>query len=540
MGKSKIARSFLEQLADYDDPAPKDFDPEKAHNEQDGADLESGDEEESSPEEAREHYIDVDESKLRKSDAIDLGPQYSGASVSRDSFQNGDDGVDEENEPFKSPWGSGESHDDRSEMEEAEDSIRVFSEFTDGDVVREEEGKDRTNLKTSSGTPSLSSDEGRQYDDDDDDDDDDGDDTDDDNDDFEDEDNGIEVQLTGPAHNDRAVLRRMMAEEQKSVAASLSAAARADKSKGKAIKQQRKTFDSLLNSRIKLQKALIATNTMATVSEPSRADSAEIDIDCASASHAAEQAALNLWDSISSLRNVLSEHGAKRPRSPPLKKSNQALWKQVINLDDEAKSRRRATLTKWSQRTNPITALRPQNRFSQTPVQQPLTSVIDQQLTGESVERAIKRTRVARSCAPAQAASKVAVEDEKIYDDADFYSLLLRELVDRRMADTQSAPAASQAPDIAHIVPSRADLKVKKQVDTKASKGRKMRFTVHEKLQNFMAADDRGSWGERQRAELFGSLLGRKVEMAEAHGNDSEIEDDEAEGDGGVLKLFGQ
>ena len=154
------------------------------------------------------------------------------------------------------------------------------------------------------------------------------------------------------------------------------------------------------------------------------------------------------------------------------------------------------------------------------------------------MERALKRTRVARSCAPLQAASKTAVEDEQIYDDADFYTILLRELVERRMDDSRTTSAVLEGSG-ADLLPSQAELKVKKHVDTKASKGRKMRYTVHEKLENFMVADDRGSWGERQRAELFGSLLGRKVEIGDDEGQDERSDEDEAmEVDG--LKLFGR
>ena len=94
------------------------------------------------------------------------------------------------------------------------------------------------------------------------------------------------------------------------------------------------------------------------------------------------------------------------------------------------------------------------------------------------------------------------------------------------------------------------DFKVKKVVDTKASKGRKMRYTVHEKLQNFMAAEDRGGWGERQRGELFASLLGRRVVLGEGEGDDAEEGRGDKEMDGDVdgngdgkeeggLRLFG-
>jgi protein AATF/BFR2 len=51
--------------------------------------------------------------------------------------------------------------------------------------------------------------------------------------------------------------------------------------------------------------------------------------------------------------------------------------------------------------------------------------------------------------------------------------------------------------------------KVKKKVDTKASKGRKLRYTVHEKIQNFMVPVPRGTWHEEQTDDLFASLFGK-------------------------------
>jgi protein AATF/BFR2 len=45
-------------------------------------------------------------------------------------------------------------------------------------------------------------------------------------------------------------------------------------------------------------------------------------------------------------------------------------------------------------------------------------------------------------------------------------------------------------------------------VDTKASKGRKLRYTAHEKIQNFMVPIPRATWHEEQIDELFASLLG--------------------------------
>ncbi|EGD86686.2 protein bfr2 [Trichophyton rubrum CBS 118892] len=70
--------------------------------------------------------------------------------------------------------------------------------------------------------------------------------------------------------------------------------------------------------------------------------------------------------------------------------------------------------------------------------------------------------------------------------------------------------------------------KVKRTVDTKASKGRKMKYNVHEKLQNFMAPEDRGSWSNRARDEFFASLLGRSVNNV--LGEDEDTDNDEKVG----------
>lgn len=337
-----------------------------------------------------------------------------------------------------------------------------------------------------------------------------------------------------PKTTDRAALRKMMAKEQQTVAGSLSKAAKADVAKGQAIKQQRTTFDALLNGRIKLQKALIATNSMRA--------SETVTSDHTKAIVAAESAALTLWNNISTLRASLQPSNLKkRPLSATVTSPSSILWSEMQSRDSSAIPDRRAILTKWSQKTNPAVALTHTNKFSQIPSQQPLTSVLDQHLTGFNLEKFVQKTRIPRSCATLQAAARTA-SDSHIYDDADFYTLLLRELVDQRMADS-NAPAPTSAVNSLPSLPSQRDFKVKKVVDTKASKGRKMRYTVHEKLQNFMAPDDRGSWGERQRGELFGSLLGRKVQMGEdediTSDNDDGEMDAEMEGVEGGLRLFG-
>jgi protein AATF/BFR2 len=118
-------------------------------------------------------------------------------------------------------------------------------------------------------------------------------------------------------------------------------------------------------------------------------------------------------------------------------------------------------------------------------------------------------------------------EDEKIYDDADFYGLLLKELLEQRNQDSIAAATIDLNFNL------KREAKAKKSVDTKASKGRKLRYTVHEKLQNFMAPEDRGLWSERQADELFKSLFGRRMGLGEdvhEDGMDDELDGGADEG----------
>jgi protein AATF/BFR2 len=182
---------------------------------------------------------------------------------------------------------------------------------------------------------------------------------------------------------------------------------------------------------------------------------------------------------------------------------------------------RQQTLEKWSAKVRGSTSLPLSHKLNPTALQQSITSVIQDQLA--SSDHLIRRTKIPRSCAPVQRDLKLA-EDPNIYDDANFYQLLLKELVDQRRVESLSAPAAGAEAGKAMQWTAIKEAKTRKNVDTKASKGRKMRYTVHEKLQNFMAPEDRGRWEPDAIDRFFGTLLGQKMTLAEA-----DVEDDEEE-----------
>ncbi|KAI4174135.1 MAG: hypothetical protein LQ346_008276 [Caloplaca aetnensis] len=102
MANQKKPKTWAEEIAELDDPAPKDFDPEAPENR-----ASSAEDSEDNINEAREHYVEVEYahpedvlSRLRKPARINLGPEYSGSHISRNSLN--DPGEASDDDPFAS------------------------------------------------------------------------------------------------------------------------------------------------------------------------------------------------------------------------------------------------------------------------------------------------------------------------------------------------------------------------------------------------------------------------------------------------------
>lgn len=131
--------------------------------------------------------------------------------------------------------------------------------------------------------------------------------------------------------------------------------------------------------------------------------------------------------------------------------------------------------------------------------------------------RLIKRTQLMRSAYniigkekiadanPTDANDQVDSYDTEIFDDGDYYQQLLKELIESRMGDHEDP--VQMALKLAQLKQLQ-NQKSRKTVDTKASKGRKIRYQVQEKIQNFMAAEPRGTWHDEMIQELFSTLFG--------------------------------
>ncbi|KAH8711908.1 traub transciption factor family protein [Phaeosphaeriaceae sp. PMI808] len=462
--------------------AKVDFDPESlldpapSSSSDEGSDADFSDIEDENT--GREHYTAVGKSKLRQKADHLPGPSYKGRAVSRNELQDSDSDSDD---PFAKGF-----DDDDSEAERM-NSVELDSE---GEEMDSEEADSEENDTASNGSENESDDEAKTP----------------------------------------SLAVRSLFQDTKSFTSTLAAGAQSDVAKGQAVKTQRKTFDSLLNTRIRLQKALISVNSMAAETyKEATAPPSSIE--------AAEAAALTLLNNLTDLRSSLQEArtGHKRKRATfDSSTPSHDIWASISSAEKSVHPHRKAVLERWSTKTRATTVTNNQNRLNASATQT-ITEVLDSQLTSSHL---VARTQIPRSCAPIQASvsNKGAQPDPTIYDDADFYGLMLKELLEQRSADSANGGVAEfvvQAPwQVAR------EAKTKKNVDTKASKGRRLRYTVQEKLQNFMAPEERGGWSERQRDELFSSLFGQRMALGEQDEVENEADEDGMDAEEAGLMLF--
>jgi len=457
---------------------------EDEEDDEDGEDLESG--EYDDPEAAdpatdgghEDSEIDSDEAFADGDEERFKGFVFRGSS--KPSLPNGKRARRPVAADFLSSSGEEMSQDDAQDAEDNVDDLRS-EESDDEDSDSESHGARRNGIEDSA-------------------------DSDEDDDTSEDEDEGARVAR-------RAQLGQMLDEGSRNVMAPISQSARQEAAKGLAVRQQRRAFDSLLNIRIRLQKALVAVNSLPTVTDSRDAGK--------EAYEAAEEAALKLWNTIDGFRENLVlpssvKVGEKRKRSVfDADTPSRDVWEAMDETEGRTGPARKEILDKWSAKVlRPTTA--PRRRLIAAP-SQTLTSALEDQLLSSG--KLIGRTRKPRSCAPAQAARKVD-EDADIYDDADFYQVLLKELVEQRSADASAPGAAATTVRWAAV----KEAKTRRHVDRKASKGRKLRFNTHEKLQNFMAAEDRTTWEPEAVARFFGTLFGQRTAVEEGDAEDGEAD----------------
>ena len=460
-------------------------------------------------------------SKLRKPSEPTLGKQYDGAAVSRATFD-GDDGINDnpfaldniesDDDPFsRVPEGS-EGESDDAGLSREEDAENDAQSKAGEDTPMDSEHSSGETEYSDDASASSGSASSRAF------------------------------SQTKPASSDRAALKAILANDTAAIASTLSAAAASDAKKGRAVRQQYQTLDRLVDARIKLQKALTSLSSLSDASTSSTENAPEV--------ARVEAAAVGLWSTLESIRYALIASHSKDTNSKKRKHPSPAtsatttadLWSRSQSLETQSLAHRRAILDKWSAKVRAASAV-PTARptlvdRSSDPTR--VTAVLDTYLTSES-ERLVKEATSNPPPTTANAPSTTTTTKPTpappptFHDDA-FYTSLLRDLISSRSdaAILSSSPNNNPLPPLGPRPPRRH----RPGVDTKASKGRQIRYTVHERLQNFAAPEPRATWSEAAATDFFASLLG---------GSRTVLEEDDEEGEHGpgvsreaeALRLFG-
>lgn len=557
-------KSNSQKLTSQRKPERRDYDPE----DDPPIPSSSEDDSESEADEAdkyvsgREHYEKVGKSRIRQLDAPKLdASKYGGVAVSRsaldaededdeDPFQSQDD---EDDDPF-TPSGNYDNdlEDGVNELDKDGETLDSYMEIDEDEEIDSDEALGQSdeelsrkfvfrgskkNQMTQNGHVEDEESGGSEEE--------------------QDEDGTDEEASTASKENSHDPRRAALAQSlTASLAQTLSASAAADATKGRAVRQQYKTFDRLLDARIRLQKSVVASEQLLwqTVSDES----------VTTALDRAEDAAIRLFNTIDALRQDIADarpstsstdSSRKRKRMPPIdmNAASTRVYDHLTSTENSFTPLRRQIIDKWNQKIKLSDPSRiadgGRSKFSDASAHNDrLTEILDTYITNETDK--YFRTHEAESDAKDSVSQNYEHKQQEslqpphydlTFNDNMFYQSLLRDLISTRSTTLTTTTTVPILPS-SHKLHASGNTAKQRQIDTKASKGRKVRYTVHEKLQNFMAAQgdvgrDTAMWTERGKDEFFGSLFGMSRALAEDDdGDDDEKVDGDRETE--ALRLF--
>lgn len=502
-------KTLAEQIAELNKPKT-DFDIEddlKDNVFEDNGELNS---EASDGEELnKEHYVKVSKSKLRDQISTPkLGGKYKGNQISRSELYD-DEKLESEGD---------------SELEEVseDDNDNSMEENPSDDIEEEEEsGVDLSDISDDQTDESADEDDDHR----------------------------------------KSKLAELVANERKSIIGRLSQSASNDALKGYAILSQQKIFDSIIDSRLKVQKSVTNSNLLPANASCMRENSLDTKKTKKYLSNA-EDKCFELLDAIFDLRLKLfvKDSVVSSPLKHSKKRSFSNYLEDAKEFDNHLAKYRLNVLKKWSAKisnTSGSTALNAGKfkAISQSAEQQVTNNLAD-------MERLVKRTKLNRRLikplgfeVKLDESAQTGVNDEEnidvprstnianeksaiseidqIFDDEDFYRILLNDLVDKKIQSSNPANGLTLT-----LRSAQKAQKLKKNIDTKASKGRKLRYHVQEEISNFETPRGGWKWDDNQIDEFFASLLGQKVNMEEDDVADESEEDVITQGEESI-KLFG-
>ncbi|KAG7606882.1 Apoptosis-antagonizing transcription factor C-terminal [Arabidopsis thaliana x Arabidopsis arenosa] len=288
-----------------------------------------------------------------------------------------------------------------------------------------------------------------------------------------------------------------------------------DAVKGQAVKNQKALWDKILEFRFLLQKAFDRSNRLPQ--EPVKSLFCSEDEDVSTAYTDLVTSSKKTLDSLLELQEALFEKNPsvdQQVNATASEESNKSdaedsdEWQRISDLQKRMSVFRNKAVDKWQRKTQVTTgaaAIKGKlHAFNQNVSEQVASYMRDP-------SRMIKQMQQSRSTVavfgtvPQEAMEPNPEEkqqegDPELVEDAEFYRQLLKEFLEN------IDPASSEA---AFYEMKKFQTKKRKVVDRRASKSRKIRYNVHEKIVNFMAP--RPAKIPPNTADLLKNLFGLKT-----------------------------
>jgi len=500
MWLQKVCTSYLTSAVDPDieyDAPPSSSDGEGASDD------------EAHEVDSRRHYVDVGPSEMRRrarlteSDKLDQ-PKYRGLRVSRrDMFE---DVLDSEEDSMNDA-------EDGEHYEDAEEDV-------DNEVDEEEEGKDEDEVEKEDEVDEE--DEGNDEDEME---------KEDQVDEGEEETDKAQVHSSKRSSTDKnsapygsaeveaamntATTLASQEQESRTLMQQLQERRTQDAKKGRHVQKQIRNWEKALRLRIALQKVITILarlpphNMMADYIAAAPGTEEDVDASAAELEDMAQTllaVRLHLWkQNMPALTEELDSVN-----------TDASSTKALFDLEACIEPQRRSLLSRWSSKIAAAPDSRSVSasaRLQLRAMNQSVVEQMDQALAGDGMDRLVDRTRVWRGDETARLGVAHPVDetesrptDVNVFDDSDFYAQLLRDLID----NASIVEGASRITNPAGISATASDAlqsrKRKRNVDVRASKGRRIRYDVIEKVQNFMPPIPRVTWDDAQAERLFSRL----------------------------------
>lgn len=520
-------------------PKVKDFDIEdedfrsttNADKNNDDDDDEEGDEKELEEMAKREHYVKVSKSKIRDT-TINLGDKYIGSKIRRDELF-------EDSKP---------SH---NEIEEEDiiindDDLNSFSSASEQELEDELEQESETENKSQSEQEEESNGEIMSEDDD--------------------------IVENDAYKRDR--IAKLLNSEKQQILSRLSTSAKSDALKGYTILKQNSEYDKILDARIKMQKAILSSNNLPvnlTAFNEFKTDETDTILE------STEEKLYSLIDRLIRVRSCQLVKNGLISEALDVKVSKKRKLSDYLEankkINEAVEPVTKSVLVKWSNRVQSASGVGVLNQGKFKVINQSVWNQVNNQFG--DLERLIKKTRINRRGVVPLGYEKIAEREEAksasgnnngddyvdnfddvaartaglsnidkslqtnhyIFDDDDFYRLLLNDMINKKLDQKQAHSSA---------ILMLSKNKMQKSYDRMATKGRKLKYTVQEPLQQFEIPRRKAyTWNDDQIDELFAGLFGMNFKMddSDESANESDVDEQKSEDISALkesgVKLFG-